>query len=273
MTNSQKRRLDLFGTASPVAFVSGSGAPRVGRAICEELADCGYRIVVHANRSVEQAKQYCSDLDRRGVENLLVCGAVQDEECVQEWKDTILTRFGRLDAVVCSAAIWNPKSLSETVAQDLTDHFQSNVVGSFLCGKILGLQMATQPTGGAVIFFGDWAIRRPYRKFAGYFPSKGAVHTLMRSMAVELADINPKMRVNEIQPGPVLLADESTEQTREEVRQACLLNREGTANDVARAALFLIEHPFLTGVSLPVDGGRSIFAASDNDAIAHPDVG
>jgi NAD(P)-dependent dehydrogenase (short-subunit alcohol dehydrogenase family) len=48
------------------------------------------------------------------------------------------------------------------------------------------------------------------------------------------------------------------------------LRRSGTADHVARAAVFLAEHEFLTGVCLPVDGGRSVYAGPVSDAIAHP---
>ena len=133
--------------------------------------------------------------------------------------------------------------------------------------------MSKQATGGAIVLLGDWAISRPYPDFAAYFASKGAIPTLTRSLAVELAERNPRMRVNAILPGPVLLADQTPDSTQQAILQQCLLRRMGTADHVARTAVFLAEHEFLTGVCLPVDGGRSIYAGSVADAIAHPNFG
>jgi pteridine reductase len=65
--------------------------------------------------------------------------------------------------------------------------------------------MVAQPEGGSIVNIGDWAIARPYLNYAAYFPSKGAIPTLTRTFAVELGTRNPRVRVNAILPGPVLL--------------------------------------------------------------------
>jgi pteridine reductase len=79
-------------------------------------------------------------------------------------------------------------------------------------------------------------------------------------MAVELAARNPRVRVNAILPGPVLFPDDLSEAERTQIVEATLVKRPGTPDDVAGAVVFLIENSFITGVCLPVDGGRSIFA-------------
>jgi NAD(P)-dependent dehydrogenase (short-subunit alcohol dehydrogenase family) len=129
--------------------------------------------------------------------------------------------------------------------------------------------MSKQATGGSIVLVGDWAVARPYRDFAAYFASKGSIPTLTRAFAVELGERSPNIRVNAVLPGPVKLVHGVSEATQEAILKQCLLRREGTADHVARAAQFLAEHEFLTGVCLPVDGGRSIYAGSIADAIAH----
>ncbi len=260
----------LFGTENPVAWITGSASDRVGRAIAKRFAARGYRIVLHANRSIDEGKCLVEKWKNIGVETFLVTGAIEEETTVDGWIDQIMNRFGRLDVLAHAAAVWEPMSLEETSCKLVVEQLMSNTVGSFLCGQKAGLAMVKQSTGGAIVMVGDWALSRPYRDFAAYFTSKGAIPTLARSLAVELAERNACVRVNAIMPGPVLLAEGTPDATQQAILRQCLLRRVGTADHVARAAVFLAEHEFLTGVCLPVDGGRSIYAGSVADAIAHP---
>ena len=120
--------------------------------------------------------------------------------------------------------------------------------------------MVGQKEGGSIITLADWAIARPYLDYAAYFPSKGAIPALTRSLAVELGTRNPAVRVNCILPGPVLLPPDLPERERRLAAQATLVKREGRPENIAQAVLFFIENDFVTGASLCVDGGRTVFA-------------
>ena len=84
--------------------------------------------------------------------------------------------------------------------------------------------MMEQPTGGAIVNIGDWATARPYRNYAPYFASKGAIPTPTRAFAVELA---PRVRVNAVLPGPVMLPDELSAEVRERAIAGTLVRRAG----------------------------------------------
>jgi pteridine reductase len=107
---------------------------------------------------------------------------------------------------------------------------------------------------------GEWSVVRPYRDYLAYFASKGAIPTLTRALAVELAARNPRVRVNCIEPGPVMIPVDLPAAEREEAINATLVKREGRPENIAQAVLSLIDNDFITGVCLPVDGGRSIYA-------------
>ena len=241
-----------------VAFVTGSGAPRVGRAVAELLASRGHAIVLHANRSRDEAIAAAAEFERRGTPTLVVYGDVCDEATVAGWVRDILARFGRIDVLVNAAAIWKSKPLEETTADDVREHFEINALGTFLCCKHAGLVMAAQPEGGVIVNVGDWATERPYVDYAAYFPSKGAVPTMTRTFAVELARRNPKVRVNAVLPGPVMLPASLSAAEREQAVAGTLVRREGSPENVAQGVVALVENEFITGVCLPVDGGRTI---------------
>jgi pteridine reductase len=171
-----------------------------------------------------------------------------------------MDRFGRLDVLVNCAATWGSKRLEEITAADVRYSFETNTLTTFLCSQLAGLAMVRQAEGGCIITLGDWATARPYRNYAAYLCSKGAIPTLTRTLAVELGTRNPRVRVNCILPGPVLFAPDLPEAERREAIASTLVKREGSPAHVAQAVLFFIDNDFVTGVCLPVDGGRTVFA-------------
>ena len=254
----------------PVVWVTGSGAPRVGQSIALHFAERGHRIAIHANRSVDEADRFAAHLRRRGTECMVVHGPIQAPDFAITSVQRIVQEFGSLDVLVNAAAVWDWKSLEDTTAQDVQRQFEVNTLGTFLCSQAAGLQMVKQATGGAIVLIGDWAVHRPYPDFSAYFAGKGAIETMTRSLAVELATRNPSIRVNAILPGPVMLDASISREKEKAVLQQSLLKRHGKPEHVAQAAFFLATHEFVTGVCIPVDGGRSIYAGNSADAIAHP---
>jgi len=244
----------------PVALVTGSGAARVGRTVAWHLASLGCRIALHANRSVEAAEQTAEEMRSGGTEAVVLSCDLSDPRSVEPMIERVIATFGRIDILVNSAAIWSPTSLEQVTADELRRYFDINAVAPFVAARAAGLRMVAQPTGGSIVNLGDWATARPYLDHAAYFPSKGAIEAMTRSLAVELGHRNPNVRVNCIQPGPVLLADDVDDAQRRQIAEGVLLKKVGTAEQIAHATQFLCENDFITGVTLPVDGGRTIYA-------------
>jgi pteridine reductase len=252
------RLTDVFGTEHPVALVTGSGAPRVGNAIVRALAARGYCCVIHANRSLAYAQATAQELTAQGHECVALQAELTDDGQLHRLIDDAWSPWGRLDVLVNSAAIWEKKSLEELTSADVRRHFELNTVAVFEASRYAGLKMVTQESGGAIVNLGDWAIERPYLDYAAYFPSKGAIPAMTRSLAVELAARNPRIRVNAVLPGPVMLPEDLSESERQAAIAGTLVRREGSPWNVADAVVFLAENDFVTGVCLPVDGGRTI---------------
>jgi pteridine reductase len=246
---------------SRVALVTGSGKRRVGWHVAEALAARGHALAIHYRSSEMEAAETVQSLRERGVEAAAFQADLTSEASVQKLIERALDRFGRLDVLVNCAAAWRSQKLEEVTAADARRYFETNTLGTFLCCQHAGLAMVRQQEGGCIVNLGDWAVIRPYVNYAAYFPSKGAIPTLTRTLAVELGSRNPSIRVNAILPGPVLLPLDLPEEERRQAINATLVKREGRPENIAQAVLFFLDNDFVTGVCLPVDGGRSIFAS------------
>jgi pteridine reductase len=228
--------------------------------IATELAERGYAIALHYRSSTEEAQHTVEALRARGV----ACEAFRADVGVQEDVDamfaSVAERFGRLDVLVTTASIWETIALETVTADDMLRHFAANTLGTFLCARRAGLMMVAQEQGGVIVTVGDWAIERPYLDHSAYFVSKGAIPALTRVLAVELAARNPQVRVNCIHPGPVMFPPDSSPEERQEMVESTLVKIANRPESVAHAVQFFVDNPFVTGVCLPVDGGRTVFA-------------
>jgi pteridine reductase len=243
-----------------VALVTGSGKRRVGWHVADALAMRGYALALHYRTSATEAAEAVAMFQGRGVEAIALQADLTDEPSVRALVDQTLAHFGRIDVLVNCAAVWQSKRLEDVTAADVRFHFEVNALGTFLCCQHAGLAMVRQPEGGCIVTLGDWAEVRPYLNYAAYFPSKGAVTALTRCLAVELGSRNPRVRVNCVLPGPVMLPPDLPEEERRQAINATLVKREGSPANVAQAVLAFIDNDFVTGASLPVDGGRTVYA-------------
>lgn len=251
---------DLFRTPVPVALVTGSAAPRVGRAIAESLAEKGCAIAIHGNRSEEQGEQIVQKLVGEGVDAKYFSADLEQPGESLSLVDQVYSHFKRIDVVINSAAIWYPTPLESLEPSELEKFYRINSLATFEIARSAGLRMADQQRGGVIINLGDWAVIRPYPEYSAYFLSKGNLDTMTRMLAVELAERNRYIRVNAVLPGPVMIPADLDLTKKTEIINATLLKREGSPQNVAQACTSLIENDFITGVSLPVDGGRSIYS-------------
>ena len=244
---------------SPVALITGSGKERIGFRLAEDLGRRGYRIVLHYRSSGEQAERNRERLESTGVECLVCQADLAEQGDVERMFREINDRFGRIDALVMCASIWNPCRLEEIDTDEVLAQFRANSLASFLCARAAGLRMAEQAEGGAIVLFGDMAIHRPTLDYAAYFLSKGAIPTLTKVLAVELSARNPRVRVNCIEPGSILFPPDASRKEKEQMIAASLVKQADCPDEVSLTVRFLLENTFLTGSCVPLDGGRHLY--------------
>lgn len=237
------------------AFVTGA-AKRVGREIALGLADRGANIVVHYNTSAADARRTVAEIKARGVDAIAVKANQAKAAEVRAAVAKALKHFGLVEILVNSAAVYRKTPFDKLGEKDWDYHIDANLKGPFLLALELGRHMKRRGIAGKIINFADWAAIRPYANYLPYCVSKAGVICLTRSLAKALG---PKIQVNAIAPGPVLLPPDFSAKERREVIKATLVKRIGSPQDIVNAVIFLIEgSDFITGHTLVVDGGRLI---------------
>lgn len=238
-----------------VVVVTG-GARRVGRAIAAAAARKGARVVVHYNRSREEAATLARDLRRSyGRETLAVRADLESVPQIERMAKAIGKRFGRVDLLVNNASTYERNDFGRTTQRDWDFHMNANARAPFFVTQAL-LPWLRKSEDALVVNIADWAALRPYADYIPYCASKAALLSMNSSLAKALA---PEIRVNAVLPGPVLLPERFSPETAAAVKRATLLKKLGTPEDVVKAVLFFAESAeFSTGAQLTVDGGRLI---------------
>ena len=232
-------------------LVTGA-AKRLGREIALALARRGANIAVHYNTSATDARRVVAEIKALGVDALAVSANQTNARQVRAAVEKTVRHFGRLDALVNSAALFEKTPYRSLTEANWDFHLNANLKGPFL----FALEASRHMKQGAIINFADWAAYRPYRDYLPYLVSKTGVVGLTQALAKELA---PRIRVNAIAPGPVMLPAGIGSAERKAVCNATLLKRLGSQQDVVNAVLYLLEGgDFVTGHVLVVDGGRLI---------------
>lgn len=243
--------MDLKGRT---AVVTGS-AVRVGRQICLELASRGANVVVNYRSSAREAGELVSMLKEHDVQALAVQADVSLASDVRRLLAEATSAFGRIEVLVNNASSYPVTPFNELTEEQWDQSIAVNLKGPFLCCLEFGRHMVTNG-GGAIVNITDWAVFRPYPDYLPYLTAKGGVVTMTKALARELA---PTVRVNVVAPGPIMPPDYLTEDQKQESVEGTLVGHWGNPKDIASAVAFLIEgSDFITGVTLPVDGGRLI---------------
>ena len=238
-----------------VAFVTG-GAVRLGRATVEGLLARGARVAFTYRGSKAEATQVeaaAAQTHGEGRALALKCD-VRHENEVEAAFDAVRDRWGAPDLLVNNAAIFGRTPIDTISLEAWQRHIDVNLTGTFLCARRAGRDMAAG-RGGVIVNVACAGGVRPWPGHLAYSVSKAGVIMLTQVLARALA---PKVRVNAIAPGPVLLPEDYDDEQAARAIAATVLQRKGSPDDVVRAILFCWDSDFTTGALIPVEGGRLV---------------
>ena len=237
-----------------VALVTG-GARRVGRAIAVELARAGYDVAVHYRGSHEDARQTAATIESLGRRTALVQADLAESASLNNLVEQTVSQLGGLNVLVNNASRWERTPLAELSDASWRAHLEVNLTAPAMLARAAWPHLRRRPPGH-VINICDVSADRPWADYIAYCVSKGGLVTLTRALARAMA---PDVCVNALSPGVVMLPDDCDEQTRRAALRRVPMEREGSPEDIAGAARFLVEGgSYITGQILNIDGGRSI---------------
>ncbi|MFM8980288.1 MAG: SDR family NAD(P)-dependent oxidoreductase [Planctomycetia bacterium] len=233
------------------ALVTGASR-RLGRVLALRLAQEGARLVLHAHRGEAAARALAAELAARGTPAHVLAADLADPAalarlCEQAWQAS-----GGLDLLVHNAGLFERTPPATPDAEAFDRLMATNARSAWLLGAHLAPRMRARG-GGAIVNVACASARKAYASAIPYSASKAAVASITQGLARAFA---PEVRVNAVAPGPVLPPEGLAADEHARIAATTLLGRWGTPEDVAEAACFLATQPWLTGLVLPVDGGR-----------------
>src|SRR6478736_5442736 len=238
-------------------LVTGA-ARRIGAAISRTLHAAGARVVLHCNRSRDEAERLAADLNgARAGSAAIVQADLLDLAALPKLVDDATRAFGRLDGLVNNAS-----SFYSTPFGRISEREWQDLIGTNLRAPLFLAQAAAsrlRESKGAIVNIVDIHAERPLANFLVYTVAKAGLAGLTRALALELG---PDVRVNGVAPGAIMWPDAGKHYDageRERILATTPLGRIGSPEDVAGAVKYLLfDAPFVNGEILAVDGGRSI---------------
>jgi len=236
-----------------VALITGAGR-NIGKAMAKLFAMEGAKIAV-AEMHEGRGQSVVDEINKSGQEAMLVLCDVAKSADVKEMVKKVAANFGGIDILVNNAALTDHANLFDSTEEEFDKVIAVSLKGPYLVTKYVAEQMVQQGRGGKIVNFGSTSGMIGRHDGIAYAAAKAGVINMTRAMAVQLAPY--KIRVNCVVPnrsGSPVGYDDDVAGSRTFQN---LAGRLGTADDQAKAALFLVsdDSEFIYGHPLVVDGG------------------
>ena len=234
--------------AGRIALVTGAGK-RVGRALALGLARAGARVAVHFHASTAGALETVAAIRDAGGNARAFSADLADPHAAGTLVDSVADTLGGLDILVNSSGIMQRVALADVTPANWDTTFAVNLRSQFFTSQAAARRMVN---GGVIVNMADLAAFEAWTEFIPHCVSKAGVVALTQALAHALG---PRIRVNAIAPGAVLLPD-GFDGTR--LVSTTPLKRLGSPDDVVQAMLYVIAADYVTGETIIVDGGRHV---------------
>ena len=232
-----------------VALVTGASRG-IGRAIALALAGAGADVVVNCRERRRSAEETAKAVQAKGRRALAVAADVSDARAVEGMVRSAEAELGPVDLLVNNAGLAIPLGLSELTEEDFDRTLAVNLKGAFLCTQAVLPGMRAR-RWGRVVNISSGAARGAGVIGAHYNASKAGLEGLTRGYAARL--VQDGVTVNAVAPS--LIETEMTGARRDEYAGKAPLGRLGLPSEVAQAVLMAVGNAYMTGQTIPVNGG------------------
>lgn len=232
-------------------LVTGA-AKRIGRAIALAFAQRGANVAITYLSSQAEAEETVHALAGHDVDALAIRCDLRNAEDIEQTVSAVVNDLGRIDLLVNNAGVFESEALENISVEQWDAMFTTNTRAPFLMAKAAHPHL--RAVKGRILNIGSLGGLHPWATHAHYCTSKAALHMLSMTMAKAWA---PEISVNCIAPGMIVQGE--VDEAYEYFARKTPMQRNGTADDVAAAAIFFATAPhFITGQLLAVDGGLGL---------------
>jgi len=237
-----------------VAIITGASRG-IGAASARIFAASGAKVVLAA-RDAGAIATVAKDILSKGGQAVAVPTDVGDPVSVERLVQQTIDAYGRLDAAFNNAGDGHmPTALADIKVEDFERAIRVNLTGVFLSMKY-EIPAMLRNGGGAIVNMSSTAGLTGVKGIAGYVAGKHGIIGLTKTAALDYPQLN--IRVNAIAPGPILTDRLKQLKNRDQVALAVPIQRIGEPEEVAYTVVWLCsdQASFITGATIPIDGGR-----------------
>jgi len=244
------------GLAKPIpraALVTGA-AHRIGRAIALDLADQGFDLAIHYNRSGEAAEELAVVIRALGRRAVTLAADLGREDETISLMERAAKSLGPIGCLVNNASRFEFDDWNKATRENWDIHMETNLRAPFILSQNLARALPGEAEGVIVNLLDQrvWNLS-PY--FVTYTLSKAALWTLTQTLAMALA---PRVRVNAIGPGPTLKSQRQNETHFQMQWDATPLQQGATPEEIAAGVRFILAARSMTGQMIALDGGEHL---------------
>jgi NAD(P)-dependent dehydrogenase (short-subunit alcohol dehydrogenase family) len=248
-----KSLAELWSLQGKVALITGSGRG-LGLAVARRLSEAGACVVIN-DLDGARARQVADDLKRHGATASAAPGDIASDDEARTVVEHAIGTFGRVDILVNNAGLVPLQAFDQMSRSEWDRLMAVNVRGALTCADLISKRMIERGAGGSIInVLSVGAVRPLQADLIAYCASKAALLMSTEVLALSLAP--HRIRVNGLLP--TVMRTDSTASIPDLHIPSVPLGRLVEPDEVARGAVFLASDmaEFVTGITLPVDGGR-----------------
>lgn len=235
---------------SNTAIITG-GSKRIGRSIALTLAELGYDIALHYNRSRKDALNTQAKIRDFGVKCEIFKADLSDPSQASGLIKDVNKKMPGLELLVNNASVFKEKRFLDVKEKDFDNEFNINFKSPFF----LSQQFARNVSGGMIINLLDARVSKVHTAHFVYNLTKNSLMHLTLMLAKELG---PEIRVNAICPGPVLPAAGENIRQLKKIAAKTPLKKIGDTSYINSGVKYLVDNKFITGEMLFIDGGQHL---------------